>query len=124
MGDSRIARHLHFLNPYELALGVLVMPFGPPLKTGGIYALCLQPAAASHAACAVVMQWFAAQVEKTLQLANCCRYASKLSIFSSSLSPQKIIRVPGTTPFGSFRYAVSVSRSQVLPEFFIASEYT
>ena len=24
MGDSRIARHLHFLNPYELALGVLV----------------------------------------------------------------------------------------------------
>ena len=53
-------------NLDELALGVLVVPFGSLLKTGGIYALRLQPAAASHAACAVVMQWFAAQVEKTL----------------------------------------------------------
>ncbi|WP_367084935.1 LysR substrate-binding domain-containing protein [Pseudomonas sp. HOU2] len=46
--------------------GVLVVPFGPPLKTGGIYALCLQPAAASNPACAVVTQWFAGQAEKIL----------------------------------------------------------
>ena len=44
--------------------GVLVVPFGQPLKTGGIYALCLQPAAASNPACEVVMQWFAGQAEQ------------------------------------------------------------
>lgn len=42
--------------------GVLVVPFGVPLKTGGVYALCLQPGAASHPACTPVMQWFARQV--------------------------------------------------------------
>lgn len=41
--------------------GVLVVPFGEPLRTGGIYSLSLQPAAASHPACAVVMAWFADQ---------------------------------------------------------------
>lgn len=46
--------------------GVLVVPFGPPLKTGGIYALCLQPAAASHPACEVIMRWFARQIERLL----------------------------------------------------------
>ncbi|WP_130903652.1 MULTISPECIES: LysR substrate-binding domain-containing protein [unclassified Pseudomonas] len=44
--------------------GVLVIPFGEPLKTRGIYALCLQPSAASHPACAQVMQWFAEQTAK------------------------------------------------------------
>lgn len=41
--------------------GVLVVPFGQPLKTGGIYSLCLQPSAAAHPACALVMKWFAGQ---------------------------------------------------------------
>jgi len=44
--------------------GVLVVPFGEPLKTGGIYSLCLQPSAAAHPACGVVMGWFAGQVER------------------------------------------------------------
>ncbi|KAB0494094.1 LysR substrate-binding domain-containing protein [Pseudomonas vancouverensis] len=41
--------------------GVLVVPFGEPLKTRGIYSLCLQPSAAAHPACAAVMQWFTGQ---------------------------------------------------------------
>jgi LysR family glycine cleavage system transcriptional activator len=41
--------------------GVLVVPLGEPLETGGVYALCVQPMAASHAGCAVVMAWFAQQ---------------------------------------------------------------
>lgn len=41
--------------------GVLVIPFGQPLKTRGIYSLCLQPSATSHPSCAQVMQWFTAQ---------------------------------------------------------------
>ena len=44
--------------------GVLVVPFGQPLKTGGIYSLCLQPSATAHPACAVVMGWFAGQAER------------------------------------------------------------
>ncbi len=44
--------------------GVLVVPFGEPLKTGGIYSLCLQPSAAAHPACGVVMGWFAGQAER------------------------------------------------------------
>ncbi len=44
--------------------GVLVVPFGQPLKTGGIYSLCLQPSAAAHPACTVVMGWFAGQAER------------------------------------------------------------
>ncbi|RIJ11882.1 LysR family transcriptional regulator [Pseudomonas sp. 91RF] len=44
--------------------GVLVVPFGEPLKTGGIYSLCPQPSAGSHPACGVVMKWFASQVER------------------------------------------------------------
>jgi len=39
--------------------GVLVVPVGEPLRTGGVYALCLQPSAASHLACGRVMEWFA-----------------------------------------------------------------
>lgn len=45
----------------SLDRGVLVVPFGQPLKTRGIYSLCPQPSAASHPACAVIMQWFAEQ---------------------------------------------------------------
>ena len=42
--------------------GVLVIPFGEPLKTWGIYALCLQPsAAAAHPACGAILQWFGEQ---------------------------------------------------------------
>lgn len=44
--------------------GVLVVPFGQPLKTGGNYSLCPQPSAASHPACSLVMQWFAQQAEQ------------------------------------------------------------
>jgi LysR family glycine cleavage system transcriptional activator len=43
--------------------GVLVIPFGEPLQTTGIYSLCLQPSAAAHPACAQVMQWFASQTQ-------------------------------------------------------------
>lgn len=48
----------------SLDRGVLVVPFGPALRTGGVYALCPQPAAASHPACAQVMQWFQAQASQ------------------------------------------------------------
>jgi LysR family glycine cleavage system transcriptional activator len=44
--------------------GVLVVPLGEPLETGGVYALCLQPMAASHPGCAVVMEWFARQAQR------------------------------------------------------------
>ena len=44
--------------------GALVIPFGEPLKTGGNYSLCLQPAADLHSACPAVLQWFASQVEQ------------------------------------------------------------
>ncbi|MHC8380299.1 LysR substrate-binding domain-containing protein [Pseudomonas sp. LB3P14] len=44
--------------------GVLVVPFGDPLKTRGIYALNLQPSAASHPACSLITQWFAQQAEQ------------------------------------------------------------
>lgn len=43
--------------------GVLIVPFGEPLKTGGNYSLCLQPSANSHPACSEVLQWFARQAE-------------------------------------------------------------
>lgn len=41
--------------------GVLVVPFGQPLVTGGVYALCLQSSAASHPGCVLIMQWFGQQ---------------------------------------------------------------
>lgn len=43
--------------------GLLVIPFGQPLKTGGNYSLCLQPSANAHPACTKVLQWFAQQAE-------------------------------------------------------------
>jgi len=79
-------RHIHF-NLDELALdaaarglgvamtdmtlaeesierGVLLIPFGRPLKTRGVYSLCPQPSAASHPACSLIMGWFAQQAER------------------------------------------------------------
>jgi len=47
----------------SLDRGVLVVPFGQPLVTRGVYALCPQPSAALHPACAVVMEWFAQQAQ-------------------------------------------------------------
>jgi LysR family glycine cleavage system transcriptional activator len=45
--------------------GVLVVPLGTPMKTGGVYALCLQPSAASHPACELILQWFAANADQS-----------------------------------------------------------
>lgn len=44
--------------------GVLVIPFGSPLKTRGVYALNLQPSAAAHPACGLILGWFAQQAER------------------------------------------------------------
>lgn len=44
--------------------GVLVVPFGRPLKTRGIYSLCLQHSAEFHPACSLIMRWFAQQAEQ------------------------------------------------------------
>ncbi|VVO28446.1 LysR family transcriptional regulator [Pseudomonas fluorescens] len=44
--------------------GVLIVPFGQPLKTRGVYSLCPQPSAAAHPACSLIMQWFALQAER------------------------------------------------------------
>lgn len=44
--------------------GVLVVPLGEPLETGGVYALCLQPMAASHSGSKAVMEWFAQQAQR------------------------------------------------------------
>ncbi|RJG13901.1 LysR family transcriptional regulator [Pseudomonas cavernicola] len=41
--------------------GVLVVPFGSPLKTKGVYSMYLQPSAALHPARSQIMQWFAQQ---------------------------------------------------------------
>ncbi|MGY1892279.1 LysR family transcriptional regulator [Pseudomonas asplenii] len=48
--------------------GVLVVPFGEPLRTGGVYSLCLQPAAGSHPACNSIVTWFSRQVEQKEKL--------------------------------------------------------
>ncbi|MCY1405766.1 Glycine cleavage system transcriptional activator [compost metagenome] len=48
--------------------GVLVIPFGRPLKTKGIYSLCLQPCAASHPMCPLILQWFTRQAERDVRL--------------------------------------------------------
>lgn len=50
----------------SLDRGVLVVPFGQPLMTRGVYSLCPQPSAASHPACSVIMQWFAQQAVRGL----------------------------------------------------------
>lgn len=43
--------------------GELMIPFGQPFSTGGVYALCLPPSATAHPACARVLRWFAGQAE-------------------------------------------------------------
>lgn len=43
--------------------GILVVPLGQPLATGGVYALCLQPMGASHPGSDVVMEWFGRQAQ-------------------------------------------------------------
>jgi len=48
-----------------LARGDLIVPFGEPLKTGGVYALWLRDSGAAHPACTAVLQWFEAQLERT-----------------------------------------------------------
>lgn len=47
----------------SIARGVLVVPLGEPLETGGVYALCLQPMAASHRGCNAVREWFERQAD-------------------------------------------------------------
>lgn len=47
----------------SLDRGELIVPFGQAFATGGVYSLCLQPAAATHPACAPVLQWFALQAQ-------------------------------------------------------------
>src|SRR5471030_1992879 len=44
--------------------GSLIVPFGEPLKTGGVYALKLRDNRAAHPACKAVLSWFEAQVEQ------------------------------------------------------------
>lgn len=41
--------------------GVLIVPFGQPLKTRGVYSMHLQPSAAAHPGRGRIMQWFAQQ---------------------------------------------------------------
>lgn len=41
--------------------GILVVPFGEPLKTGGNYSLCLQPSANSNTDSSLIVQWFVQQ---------------------------------------------------------------
>lgn len=45
----------------SIGRGVLIVPFGQPLKTGGVYSMYLQPSAAAHPGHARIMQWFARQ---------------------------------------------------------------
>ncbi|MBK4995121.1 LysR family transcriptional regulator [Pseudomonas sp. S37] len=48
-----------------LARGDLIVPFGEPLKTGGVYALWLRDSGVAHPACNAVLQWFETQLEHT-----------------------------------------------------------
>ena len=45
----------------SLNRGILVVPFGEPLKTGGNYSLCLQPSANSNTDSSLIVQWFVQQ---------------------------------------------------------------
>lgn len=48
-----------------LARGDLIVPFGEPLRTGGVYALWLRDSGVAHPACKAVLQWFQTQLEQT-----------------------------------------------------------
>ena len=76
---ARFQNYLHRVQDQDLTLGVamtdmtlaresiergeLMIPFGQPFRTGGVYALCLQPSAAAHPAYTRVMQWFSSQAD-------------------------------------------------------------
>ena len=44
-----------------ISRGSLIVPFGQPLKTGGVYALWLRDSGAAHPACSAVLDWFQSQ---------------------------------------------------------------
>ncbi|OOW00640.1 LysR substrate-binding domain-containing protein [Pseudomonas sp. MF4836] len=44
-----------------ISRGSLIVPFGQPLKTGGVYALWLRDSGAAHPACNAVLDWFQTQ---------------------------------------------------------------
>lgn len=44
-----------------ISRGNLIVPFGQPLKTGGVYALWLRDSGAAHPACNAVLDWFQTQ---------------------------------------------------------------
>lgn len=44
-----------------ISRGSLIVPFGQPLKTGGVYALWLRDSGAAHPACNTVLDWFQSQ---------------------------------------------------------------
>lgn len=48
-----------------LARGDLIVPFGEPLKTEGVYALWLRDSGAAHPGCQAVLRWFEEQLEQT-----------------------------------------------------------
>jgi len=48
-----------------LVRGELIVPFGEPLKTGGVYALWLRESGAAHPACGAVLRWFEEQLRGT-----------------------------------------------------------
>ncbi|MDD1979061.1 LysR substrate-binding domain-containing protein [Pseudomonas tussilaginis] len=45
----------------QIDRGDLIIPFGPALKTGGVYALWMQPASTRHPARQAVLDWFSGQ---------------------------------------------------------------
>lgn len=47
-----------------VARGDLIVPFGEPLKTGGVYALWLRDSGAAHPACNAVLDWFEEQLSE------------------------------------------------------------
>lgn len=44
--------------------GLLIIPFGQPLRTAGVYALTLQGSASAHPAWAQILEWFTQQAEQ------------------------------------------------------------
>lgn len=52
------------LTEESIDRSMLVAPFGQPLKTRAVYALCPQLSATSHLECLPIMQWFARQAEQ------------------------------------------------------------
>lgn len=59
MTDQTLAQEL-------INRGELIVPFGPPLKTGGAYTLWLQPSSALHPARPAILEWFARHSEPSI----------------------------------------------------------